>query len=91
MSRKIHQYIVTETNKNIIADTSPVIQLGIQALPGTTFCVNGGNEIQIGQYGLYELDLSDLGGQILDLTFVKIVTNSTHNINSALVDIVYEN
>ena len=77
-------------NKNVVAETSPVIQLGIQALPGTTFRINGGNNIQIGQYGLYELDLSELGGQILDLTFIKIVTNETHNINSALVDIVYE-
>jgi hypothetical protein len=36
--------------------------LGIQAPPGTQFTINGGSLIEVGMYGIYELDLENIGG-----------------------------
>lgn len=46
-------------NGTIFADKMPIIQLGIQTLPGVQFYLNGStNPITIGTTGIYELDMS---------------------------------
>jgi hypothetical protein len=51
------------TYRNLVSGTifneyRPIVQLGIQALPGTKFYLNGNNmPIVIGNTGIYELDL----------------------------------
>lgn len=47
----------------------PLSQLGVRALPGTQFYVNGGTKpVLIGFTGLFEIDLSN-GGSITGLKF----------------------
>jgi hypothetical protein len=71
-------------NDNILKDHFPVYKLGIQGPAGTKFYLNGGQQpITIGKYGIYELDLTNLGGFISSLSFEK--TDAT-----IIVDIVYE-
>lgn len=70
----------------------PILQLGIQALPGFKFYLNDGvSPIVIGSTGIYELDIDGLA-EINKITFDKF---SMQNINSSsqfglIVDIVYE-
>ena len=71
----------------------PLIQLGIQTLPGITFYLNGNNTrpILIGNTGIYELNLNNLS-QITSLAFDS---NSMDLIdeqeNGALIiDMMYE-
>ena len=70
----------------------PLLQLGIQAPPGTQFNINGSERPAImGYTGLFELDLHD-SGQIIALTFEK---NSLEAINenpnfSLIIDMIYE-
>ena len=87
MAKRVHQITVTQTDENVIKDYKPVVKLGIQGPFGTSFTINGGSEIQIGIYGIYELDLIGLGGQIKDLTFTNL---GDSNEGSIIVDIVYE-
>ena len=70
----------------------PISQLGIQALPGTKFYLNGSNDpIIIGHTGIYELDLEGLA-EITALSFdAKSIEAINGNNNSFLiVDIIYE-
>lgn len=71
----------------------PMLQLGIQALPGTRFFLNGNTSspIIIGGTGIYELDLN--GSEITDLKFASTSLNAIKNNNNAhlIVDIVYDN
>ena len=90
MAKKIHQFIGVQANQNILTPNEeikylPVIKLGIQGPAGTRFRLNGSNSswITIGKYGIYELDLTNLGGFINSLEF----ENANQNI---VVDIVYE-
>lgn len=72
----------------------PIIQLGIQSLPGTQFYVNGDESIPstvIGSTGIYELDLDGL----TEITKLSIASSSIQRIedNSSaylIVDIIYE-
>lgn len=71
----------------------PIIQLGIQTLPGTKFRLNGtSNEIIVGSTGIYELDVSD-GAAITMLTFdaasLKMIDES--GTGYLIVDILYDN
>lgn len=51
------------------SDYCPLTQLGVRALPGTKFYINGNNNpVIIGFTGMFELDLS-AGGSITSLTF----------------------
>ena len=55
---------------SIFANYVPMVQLGIQALPGTKFNLNNNlDPIIIGASGMYELDLADSSALITRLTF----------------------
>lgn len=74
-------------------DYTPIIQLGIQALPGTKFNLNTNlDPIVIGTTGIYELDLTDSSAVITSLTFEQ---SSIEYIQSnpdgyLIIDIVYQ-
>ena len=45
---------------DVFLETLPILQLGIQTMPGTKFYVNAGDDpIIIGSTGIYELDLQN--------------------------------
>lgn len=87
MAKRIHQFqgiSKSQISENILANYAPVIQLGIQAPQGTKFKINESNNyIVMGQIGIYELDLTNLGVYIYSLKFDQ----SNENI---IVDIIYE-
>lgn len=82
-------------NGDVFAQYAPIVQLGVQGLPGTKFEVNASPEpILIGSTGIYELDLHDKA-TISSLRFaadsVKTIQNGFDNNTSFLiVDIIYE-
>ena len=73
-------------------DYMPIVQLGIQALPGTKFNLNANLEsIIIGTSGMYELDLSNTSAILTSLRFDQ---DSLDAINATpdgylIIDIVY--
>lgn len=70
----------------------PIIQLGIQSLPGTKFYLNNSNDpIIIGHTGIYELDLEGMA-EITALSFdSKSVEAVNGNDNSFLIiDVIFE-
>lgn len=70
----------------------PILQLGIQALPGTQFYLNTGIEpITIGFTGIYELDLENQM-EIIRMNFSKESMEAIEsNANGYLiVDVLYE-
>ena len=80
------------TSGSIFLDYMPIIQLGIQALPGTQFYLNGSQiPVIIGHTGIYELNLDGLS-EITSLKFdPKSIEAINGNANSYLiVDIIYE-
>ncbi len=85
------------TYRNLISGSAfskyvPIVQLGIQSLPGTKFYINGANNpIIIGNTGIYELDLQGLT-EISSLQFEasSIATISRNNGAYLIVDIIYE-
>ena len=84
MIKDFHQIVYCHANSNkntpgVTADNlisgaafsnlGPLSQLGVRALPGTEFYINGGvTPIIVGFTGLFEIDLSD-GGTITGLKF----------------------
>ena len=77
---------------SIFSSYVPIIQLGIQTLPGIKFYLNNANDpIIIGNTGIYELTLEGLS-EITALEFDRADLNSiNNNINGYLiVDIMYE-
>ena len=77
----------------VFADYTPIIQLGIQTLPGTKFNLNTNlDPIIVGATGIYELDLTDSSAVLTSLTFEK---DSLDLINKnpdgyLIIDILYE-
>ena len=70
----------------------PILQLGIQALPGTKFYLNSSvDPVVIGFTGIYELDLENQA-EIVKLTFnTKSIQAINDNANGYLiVDVLYE-
>lgn len=70
----------------------PILQLGIQSLPGTKFYLNGSNNpIIIGTTGIYEIDLqglTEINALQFDPGSINIINN---NANAYLiVDIIYD-
>lgn len=71
----------------------PILQLGIQTIPGTYFYLNGGlDPIIIGSTGIYELDLT---GEV-EISKLEFDLKSLERINTMqngylIVDIIYEN
>lgn len=76
------------------SDSTPIVQLGVQTMPGTMFYVNKSPEpIIVGSTGIYELDVST-GTYITDLRFdyesIDSINADGTGTNYLLVDIVYE-
>ena len=71
----------------------PIYELGIQALPGTKFYLNGGSgePVMIGITGIYELDF-DLKNKITSLKFDSRSMQAIRDNDNAylLVDVLYE-
>ena len=79
-------------NGEIFTSCYPIIQLGIQAMPGAKFYVNVSDApIIIGQTGIYELDLNGKT-EISHLYFYRESMEQINELNNALliVDIVYD-
>lgn len=76
---------IVETTGEILTNNEKVVALGIQGKPGTTFKINGGNNIVIGKTGIYELDLTNGLGLITSLDIIELPTP----IQPMLVDILY--
>lgn len=81
-------------NGEVFKDYVPILQLGIQALPGTRFFLNGNttSPIIVGGTGIYDLDLNGLT-EITALQFAATSLNAIKNNNNAylIVDIIYDN
>lgn len=80
---------------SLFAEKTPIYQLGIQALPGTKFFLNGGiDPVIIGATGIYELDLQDkasISALRFDAESMKTIEKAGEVGNGFLiVDIVYE-
>lgn len=70
----------------------PVLQLGIQALPGTKFYMNSSiDPVVVGFTGIYELDL-DNRAEIVRLNFDKQSMDAIENNQNGylIVDVLYE-
>ena len=77
---------------SVFKDYVPMLQLGIQSLPGTKFYLNGSNNpIIIGNTGIYELDVQGLT-EINSLQFDASSLSLIRNNNNAylIIDIIYE-
>lgn len=74
-------------------DYTPIVQLGIQSLPGTKFNLNANlDPVIIGVSGIYELDLTNSSAVLTSLTFEK---DSLDQIDRnpdgyLIIDIVYD-
>ena len=88
-------WIARSITGHLFADKTPIYQLGIQALPGTKFFLNGGiDPVIIGATGIYELDLQDkasISALRFDAESMKTIEKAGDAGNGFLiVDIVYE-
>lgn len=82
----------TLASGSIFGKYMPILQLGIQALPGTKFYLNNSNSpIIVGNTGIYELDLVGVA-EINALSFDLRSINAIIENNNAylIVDIIYE-
>lgn len=82
------------TSGTAFSSYMPILQLGIQALPGTRFFLNGDitNPIIVGGTGIYELDLNG-EAQINSLQFAAASVQAIQKNNNAylIVDMIYDN
>lgn len=77
----------------IFDDTVPIIQLGIQALPGTRFRINSNIDwIVMGNTGIYEIDLANSSALITSLQFEPDSLEVVDQCEDAylIVDILYQ-
>ena len=77
---------------SVFSNYMPIMQLGIQALPGTKFYLNGSNNpIIIGNTGIYELDLwgmAEINSLQFDANSLSLISS---NDNAYLIiDMIYE-
>lgn len=80
------------TSGLVFENTFPVLQLGVQALPGTKFYLNNSLEpIMIGSTGIFELDLEGQT-EITNITFDAESMMLIRDNNNAflIVDIIYD-
>ena len=73
-------------------DYMPIVQLGIQALPGTKFSLNAGlDPIIIGTSGMYELDLQNSSAILTSLNFEQnsLEKKKKNPDGYLIIDIVY--
>ena len=71
----------------------PIIQLGVQTLPGVKMCLNSNlDPIIIGASGIYELDLTDSSVKITEIQFdsesLTLINNSPDGY--LIIDLVYQ-
>ena len=83
----------TLVSGNLFADILPILQLGIQALPGTKFYVNSSTSpVLVGVTGVYEMSLQD-NTQITSLSFdgnsLQAISNSSTG--GLIIDVTYDN
>lgn len=77
---------------SVATNCIPIIQLGIQSIPGTKFYLNNSyNPVIIGNTGIYELDLNGLA-EVTALQFDQKTLQAIHSNNNAylIIDIIYE-
>jgi hypothetical protein len=75
----------------VLASGDVVSLLGIQAMPGTRFRINDGGDMEIGLYGIYELDLVRIGGTVTSIKIQQVKNLPTESNNSKIiVDVLYE-
>ncbi len=72
---------------------TPILQLGIQAIPGTKFYINNNNTspIYVGQSGVYEIDFNNktsIGSLSFDLESIELIHQNPGGY--LIVDIIYE-
>lgn len=75
--------------------TYPVVQLGIQAPPGTKILINAvdtsaNSDIEIGYTGIFELDLRDANTYITWLSILNIPGFETYEEWEIFIDFLYE-
>ena len=78
-------------NGTAFKDVYPISQLGIQALPGTKFYLNGSvKPLVIGVSGIYDLDIKN-GARVTGLSFSKqsLQEIHAHPTSYLIVDILY--
>lgn len=79
------------TSGTIFQQYTPIVQLGIQCLPGT-MCRIGGNEnpVIIGSTGIYDINIPDM--KIEGLDFMEESINRLEETSGAylIIDILYE-
>lgn len=78
-------------NGSVFKGVYPIAQLGIQALPGTKFYLNGSvKPIVIGVSGIYDLDIKN-GARVTGLSFSNqsLEAISENTTNFLIVDILY--
>lgn len=81
------------TDGSIFHDYTPIIQLGVQTLPGTKFYLNANSApIIVGASGIYELDLSEtstvITSIIFDMTSLELISKNPDGY--LIIDIMYE-
>ena len=78
-------------NGTVFEGVYPIAQLGIQALPGTEFYLNGSvKPIIIGVSGIYDLDIKN-GARVTGLSFSRQAMEriGANNTSYLIVDILY--
>ena len=78
---------------NVFSSELPILQIGIQALPGTKFYVNSSTSpVIVGVTGVYELNLGD-NTQITSLSFDGNSLNAIANCSTGglIIDVTYDN
>lgn len=78
---------------SIFGNYYPILQLGIQAPPGTKFYLNGAiNPVVIGATGIYELELkgiTEITSLYFDYDGLNTINNKYNN-QYLLIDIIYD-
>ena len=83
----------TLVSGNLFSSVLPILQIGIQALPGTQFYVNSSTSpVIIGVTGVYEMNLQD-NTQITSLSFdgnsLEAISDSATG--GLIIDVTYDN
>ena len=93
MSKQIKQFVynqndLTDSYTELLTHNERVVMLGIQATPGTPFKINNGTSIQMGVFGVYELDLNRIGGLVNSIKIAQ--APSFPEGSKVIVDVLYE-
>lgn len=81
------------TSGSIFDDYTPIVQLGVQALPGTRIRINANLDwIIVGATGIYELDLTNNTALITSLQFDETSLNVVNDSVDGylIVDMIYQ-